>query len=91
VHFAKSGNVENPVTKSLEFVAAEFSEICGDRPLVFLGTESIPALGDESHLQDFAGPEHVVIELKELDLARFGVREPGLYLIQDLHPSKVSQ
>ncbi len=87
--FVKSGQHENPVTKVLEKTIQESKTLIKSKTLKYIGSVLSP-IGDATHMADFAGPDHVVIEVSESEAKVLGHEKSGFYLIQDLKPSEVS-
>ena len=87
--FVKSGAHENPVTKSSEADVKKIKTLIGARKTKFIGSTLEP-IGEKSRMADYAGPDHVVLELSgpeavELEL----VDGSGLYVVSGLSPAEV--
>ena len=87
--FVKSGDHENPVTKVLEKNIQEVKTLTKSKPLKYLGLV-LPPIGEASHMADFAGPDHVVLEVSESEAEELGKINPGFHLVQELKPSEVT-
>jgi hypothetical protein len=84
----RSGIHESPVTKTFESDEAQASRLVAGHRLKYLGTRLRP-IGESRPLAAYSGPDHVVLEVAPgADIS--GAAEPGLYLVLDLHPERVS-
>lgn len=82
----RSGESDDPVTKRLEIGVDEYEQSVRSRTLHYLGAE-LPPIGETSRLSEFAGPDHVVLNVGRREVGRFGLDEQGFYLVEDLSPS----
>lgn len=87
VLLVKSGGHENAVTQVIESDADVVNAMVSRRKLKYLGSR-LPPINDSTRLRDFAGPAHVVLDVpRGVDIS--GAEKPGLYLVPNLHPSKL--
>jgi hypothetical protein len=87
VLLVKSGDHGNAVTQTIESDADVVNKMVFRRKLKYLGNR-LPPLNESARMRDFAGPEHVVLDVpRGVDIT--GAEKPGLYLVHNLHPSKV--
>lgn len=87
--FVKSGDHEYPVTKVIEKDIHEVQALINSETLKYLGSAVSP-IGEATRMADFAGPDHVVLEVSESEAETLGKINPGFYLVQQLKPSEVS-
>jgi hypothetical protein len=88
VLLVKSGDHDNAVTQAIASDADTVNKMISRRKLQYLGNR-LPTLNESSaRMRDFAGPEHVVLDVpRGVDIT--GAEKPGLYLVHNLNPSKV--
>ncbi len=86
--FVKSGDHEKPVTKVLEKNIHEAKTLIESKTLKYLGLDLSP-IGKASRMADFAGPDHVVLEVSESEAEELGKIKAGFHLVQELKPSEV--
>lgn len=84
----KSGCVKEPVTKVFGSKQFTLSALTCGRGLNYLGAE-LPHLGEPSNLDDYRGPEHVVVSVSLGEAESIGKQQAGFYLVTDLHPATV--
>ena len=87
VLLVRSGQHEEPVTRVIELEANAVDDLIAGHRLKFLGAR-LPEIGEGGALQDFTGPDHVVVDLPRGALLA-GAEDPGLYLVQDLKPASI--
>ncbi len=85
--FVRSGRHDDPVTKVIESDASAVDRLIAGHQLKHLGVR-LPPIGESTALQDFAGPDYVVLDVPR-GAEVTGVDKPGLYLVADLRPSQV--
>jgi hypothetical protein len=84
--FVKSGHHDSPVTKAIDADLPRVNTLIAGRHLKFLGLDMPVLPGETSALSDFAGPDHVVLEVPPgAEIA--GAKESGLYLVIGVRPS----
>jgi hypothetical protein len=87
VLLVKSGNHENAVTQTIESDAVAVNKMISIRKLTYLCSQ-LPTIGSSTRMRDFAGPDHVVLDVpRGVEIS--GADKPGLYLVPNLHPSKL--
>ncbi len=87
--FVKSGEHENPVTKTSEADVKITKMLIGTRKTKFIGSTLEP-IGEKSRMSDYAGPDHVVLELSESEAVELElVNGSGLYVVDGLSPAEV--
>jgi len=86
VLLVKSGNVDNPVTKILEMEPKQVKSQIGNRTLRYIGLELEP-IGEATRMSAYAGPDHVVLNVKANNKDELGLQKAGFYLVADVNPS----
>ncbi len=88
VLFVRSGRSPSRFTKALEANSSQVQALIEGRSLKYLGRR-LPVLGDSSALDEYRGPDFVVLEVPS-GASLSAMPTPGLYLIEQLDPSTVS-
>ena len=83
-----SGPHEKPVAKAIVSDDAQVNTLIAGCRLKYLGTR-LPVIGESSALGSYAGPDHVVLDIPQ-DVNIVGAGKPGLYLVLDLAPERVT-
>ena len=87
VLLVRSGDHKNAVTQTIESDVDAVNHMISERKLQYLGSR-LPAIGRSSRMRDYSGPEHVVLDVpRGAEIS--GADKPGLYLVPNLHPSKL--
>jgi len=86
----RSGETDSSVTKRVALGTDELKQAIGARALHYLGTE-LPPIGETSRIAEFSDPDHVVLNVGAGEPSRFGLEEPGFYLVEELGPAEFMQ
>ncbi len=86
----RSGNAGDPVTETFELELDGLQRFIGSRPLHYLGVD-LPPIGETSRVSEFAGPDHVVVNVRAAETDGLGVDDPGYYVVEGLLPVDVTE
>lgn len=82
----RSGESDSSITKRLELDIDELKRTIGSGPLHYLGVD-LPPIGETSRISEFSDPDHVVVNIGDGEKGRFGLDDPGFYLVEALSPA----
>jgi len=83
--FMKSGDHIDRVAKRDEINLASAKKLRDTNGLQYLGTE-LPAIGEYPKMGDFAGPDHVLLEVGSAVAPQLGQTKHGYFLVKNLKP-----
>jgi hypothetical protein len=87
--FVKSGKHETQVTNTISKDIHQSRCLIKSKELKYLGL-NLPPIGVASHMAEYAGPDHVVLEVSKSDAIELGNMNPGYHLIKELKPNEVT-
>jgi hypothetical protein len=87
--YVKAGEHENAVTKAQDLSEDDARVLIQKHGVKFLGSDTLPILGERHRLPDVVGPDYVVVQLPADDEHASKFNGPGYYVILGLDPEDV--